>query len=201
MFIASYSGTAHALPDRFSSLARAYSDRYSFAVGPPSAVPSITCYNTQDGEQHTLSGPDLAMSAALDGFVRLCTAPLIVELTRRSELQVFGSGKSLVHYFYRGDNERRRYTDMVRPLAKTYREYLSFTTVDADEYGDDMMVSLGLAGGAGSALAVQNPASGDAFPYTREEAISASAIEGFLIAITQGTVKPWSPSGPQHDEL
>ncbi|EPE07997.1 gcd10p family protein [Ophiostoma piceae UAMH 11346] len=201
VFIARYSGATYALPDRFASLARTYSDRYSFAVGPPSAVPSVTCYNTQDGEQHTLTDLDLAMTAALNNFVRLCTTPLVIELTRRNELQVFGSGRSLVHYIYHGDDERRTYTDMVRPLANKYREYLSFTTVDADEYGDDMMVSLGLAGGAGSALAVQNPANGDVFPYTGNGAISVSTIEGFLIDIIQGTVKPWSPSGPLHDEL
>ncbi|OAA57535.1 Thioredoxin-like fold protein [Niveomyces insectorum RCEF 264] len=197
---------------RFAALAAQYGDRYSFAVGPaasggPQAANRIRCFNAPDDAQHTTS--DLTAVAALEDFVVLCATPSVVELTRRNEVQYLNMGKSLVHFFYRTEQERRAYVSAMRPLATKYREYLGFTTIDAGEYGD-MLATLGLARDAPRLLAVQNPSNGDVFPYAGAQALTPPVVEQFLGAIIQGAVQPWSggsgantggQAGNGHDEL
>ena len=73
--------------DRFLALAQKYHDRYSFAVNTEARPEKseITCQNTPDGLQKKL--PDLSAVGALENFVKMCSTPLIPELTRRNELQ------------------------------------------------------------------------------------------------------------------
>jgi len=90
------------------------------------------------------------------------------------------------------------------PLAKKYSEYLQFTTTDVNEYPEAAEM-LGLRRGTKTGLSVQNPSNGDVFPYTGREQISAEVVEGFLVDIIQGRVKPWSRGrqggGGGHEEL
>jgi protein disulfide-isomerase A1 len=100
-----------------------------------------------------------------------------------------------VHYFVASEAQRQAYLREMRPLAKKYREYLSFTTIDVAEYAD-MQASLGLRpSSSGGGLAVQNPSNGDVFPYQGAEAISLPVVEQFLVDIIQGQVKPWKGPG------
>lgn len=114
-------------------------------------------------------------------------------------------GKSLVYYLAGTPQERDAYVESTRPVAKKYREFLNFVTVDANEYGD-LTLPLGLPDGAFPALAVQNPVYGQVFPYPSDAKITPEAVEAFVIDISQGKVQPWDgirlavPSA-QHDEL
>jgi protein disulfide-isomerase A1 len=85
----------------------------------------------------------------------------------------------------------------MRPLAQRYKEYLAFTTIDANEYGD-MQPALGLRQGASKVLSVQQPSNGNVFPYTGKQAISAQVVEQFLGNIIEGNIRPWVPG--QNDE-
>lgn len=108
------------------------------------------------------------------------------------------------------------YVTFMRPLAKKFAEYLVFVTVDASEYSE-MLPMLGLAAtthGSDSApaLAVQNPAYGQVFPF-RGATISPQTVEQFVMDIVGGKVKPWDGvqegdkggnpdmAAPGHDEL
>ncbi len=54
-------------------------------MGPPQYPSSLACYNTVDDEQHTVD--DISTVESLEAFVKLCSTPLVVELTRRNELE------------------------------------------------------------------------------------------------------------------
>lgn len=94
----------------------------------------------------------------------------------------------------------------MRSVAKMYKEYLVFVTVDTNEYGD-LAAPLGLASGKFPALSVQNPMFGQVFPYPRTKKITPEAVGGFLMDIVQGKVSPWDgmmpaeEGGNPHDEL
>jgi protein disulfide-isomerase A1 len=110
------------------------------------------------------------------------------------------SGKSLVHYFVRNDRERREYVQEMLPLAKKYGEYLHFTTTDVNEYPDAVEM-MGLRRGT-RGLSVQTPSTGDVYPYTGKEQLTAHVVEMFLSDIIQGKVKPWQrPRRTGHEEL
>jgi protein disulfide-isomerase A1 len=83
---------AHPHPDdsvlyrRFKDLAKQYRDRFSFVISSPiQASSALTCYNNLDDEKHGTS--EVATVQALEDFVKLCSEPLIPELTRRNEAQ------------------------------------------------------------------------------------------------------------------
>lgn len=110
-------------------------------------------------------------------------------------------GKSLVHYFVSSEAEREAYLTEMRPLAKKYREYLQFTTVDANEY-PEMLAPLGLAPGtthwaaSSPPLSVMNPSNGDVFPYGGgAEVLSAQVVEAFLMDIISGKVPALGKDG------
>ncbi len=110
----------------------------------------------------------------------------------------------MVFFFASSSDEREAYVNKMRPVAKIYNEYLSFVTVDADEYAD-FAAQLGLIG-AFPALSVQNPMLAQAFPYPLEAEISPEAVNAFVMDIVQGKVKPWDGQSRQdkaraHDEL
>jgi protein disulfide-isomerase A1 len=72
--------------DRFTTMARQFHDRYSFAVarGVQSQL-GISCYNNLDDTQRSTA--ELSTVESLENFVRLCSTPVIPELTRRNERQ------------------------------------------------------------------------------------------------------------------
>lgn len=68
-----------------------------------------------------------------------------------------------------------------------------------------MAPALGLEAGVFPALAVQNPMYGQVFPYDQRLAITAEAVESFIMDIVQGRVQPSADRarrrGTVHDEL
>lgn len=163
--------------------------------------------------------------SAIEEFVRGCGAPLVKEMTRRSEASIMQvcvpafsafcrrirrtdtgqTGKSIVLYIYTSDADREAYISAIRPLAKAYAEFLVFVTVDGGEY-PDMAASLGHEGGARGVLSVQNSRTGEVYPL--DGGVSAAGVEGFILSISKGEVKAWDgvPRGGSgaeagHDEL
>ncbi|KAL8369837.1 hypothetical protein RB595_000265 [Gaeumannomyces hyphopodioides] len=182
------------LEQAFLLLAGRFRDRYSFAVGPPPehARSSVGCFNNREGEQR--SSAEFDVVGSLERFVALCAKPVIVELTRRNEMENMQLSKSLVHYFISSDADRGEYLAEMRPLAQKYREYLQFTTIDVNEY-PEMLAPLGQAPGASKGLSVFNPSNGDVFPYTGGQALSAAVVEAFLMDIISGKVQALGKGG------
>lgn len=187
----------------FKIMASRFRDRASFGSVDTAGTTTVTCYNNRDEQKFTLS--DLSAIDALSKLFESCTTPLIGEFTRANEMKYLQSGKSLVYYFAASSNEREAFVNKMRPVAKMYKEYLSFVTVDAIEYAD-FALPLGLTPGAFPALAVQNPMYGQTFPYDNGAEITAETIGAFVMDIVQGNVKPWDGKTRQekaqaHDEL
>ncbi|KAI0885108.1 uncharacterized protein GGS22DRAFT_200170 [Annulohypoxylon maeteangense] len=189
----------------YEKLASQYRDRLSFGSVETSGATTVSCYNNRDGQQFTVS--DLAGINALPQLIESCLEPVIGEFTRANEMKYLQTGKSLVFYFVTSSQEREPYVAAMRSVAKMYKEYLSFVTVDAGEYGD-LAAPLGLVPGAFPALSVQNPMYGQVFPYPRGNQITPEAVGAFLMDIVQGKVQPWDGTFSSdaagehaHDEL
>jgi protein disulfide-isomerase A1 len=80
--------------DRFAELARQYHDRFAFAVGSAGqGKPSnLECVNNPDSEKHASN--DLSTVEVLESFIKQCSTPIIVELTRRNELEYLNVSRS-----------------------------------------------------------------------------------------------------------
>ncbi|KAI1214353.1 uncharacterized protein F4807DRAFT_407634 [Annulohypoxylon truncatum] len=189
----------------YEKVASQYKDRLSFGSVETTGATTVSCNNNRDGQQFTIS--DLTSINALPKLVESCLEPVIGEFTRANEMKYLQTGKSIVFYFVTSSQERDSYVSAMRSVAKMYKEYLSFVTVDAGEYGD-LAAPLGLVPGAFPALSVQNPMFGQVFPYPRAKQITPEAVGGFLMDIVQGKVQPWdgtfatdAAGEHAHDEL
>ncbi|KAI0198830.1 thioredoxin-like protein [Astrocystis sublimbata] len=203
VFIAHVNARDEHIANAYEKLAAQYSDRASFGSTDTEGATTVECYNNRDEQKFTLSA--LTAIDALPKLVDSCLAPLIGEFTRGNEMDYLQSGKSLVLFFSPSSAEREAYVSKMRPVAKMYKEYLSFVTVDADEYAD-FVVPLGLIPGVFPALAVQNPPRGQTFPFAEGAAITPESVGAFVMDIVQGKVKPWDGQPRQrkaqsHDEL
>jgi protein disulfide-isomerase A1 len=91
------------------------------------------------------------------------------------------------------------------PLAKLYKEYINFVTIDTKQYGY-MAVGLGLSSREEDypVFTVYSAWKDQVFPYPEGQRIKEDSIEAFLLEIFHGTRSPWNPNGPKealHDEL
>ncbi|PON29761.1 hypothetical protein TGAM01_v201127 [Trichoderma gamsii] len=198
VFLAQLHSDDESLDARFRNLAEEYSDRYSFGVASSSDASSsgIWCYNNVDESEHTAT--DLDDANSLKKLVDLCTAEVIPQLTRRNELTHLSSGRSLVFYLYKTEAQREAYTKNLKGTAQRYAEFLTFVTVDSNEY-PDMARNLGIRSTGG--LAVQNVHNGQVFPF-KGDITSPSEIDQFIVAISEGRAQPWDGTFDEgHDEL
>ncbi|KAK3684074.1 hypothetical protein B0T22DRAFT_520548 [Podospora appendiculata] len=203
---------SHAHPDdwpffeRFTALANRYRDRYTFLRSPSPnggshTASSLSCYNNLDDERHATTAIETV--DALDAFVSLCAAPLIPELTRRNEARYTGSGKSILHFFAAGDAQKETFRHGMRDLAKKYAEFLHVAVTDVDDY-PEMPKVMGLEAGAKTGLALENPNTGEVFPYPAGRSISPREVEAFLNEVIEGKVKSskaGQANGRVHEEL
>ncbi|KAM0264741.1 hypothetical protein ACHAQJ_000566 [Trichoderma viride] len=200
VFVAQLQNEDESLDARFRSLAHEYSDRYSFGMALSSDGSSgIWCYNNVDESQHTAT--DLDDTNSLKNLLHLCTAELIPQLTRRNEMTYLSSGRSLVFYLSNNEASREAYTKNLKSVAQRYAEFLTFVTVDSNEY-PDMARNLGIRSTSG--LAVQNIHNGQVFLF-RGDAASSDEIDQFIVAISEGRAQPWDGTFDEeqegHDEL
>ena len=93
----------------------------------------------------------------------------------------------------------------MREVAKKYRDFLHFAITDQNEYGETMPL-MGLKQGQKGGLALQNPNTGEMFPYKGGKKVTPDVVEKFLDDVIEGKIKPWEGSrlnqfGAGHDEL
>lgn len=114
-----------------------------------------------------------------------------------------------MYYCSDAEADREAYSAAAKPLAKAYREYLQFVTVNSGEY-PEMPRTLGIASSIG--LAVENPHTGQTFPYrnsrSNSSALTAAEVGEFIAEISQGKVEAWNgvfepdqDAAAGHDEL
>lgn len=208
----------------FVELASRNHDKFTFGIASDKSlakavniqIPSVVVHKPKEGEQEVLPGP--SGIDALESFLETATAPSIGEFTRKNELKYMRAGslsfrtksqltteikagKSLVYYFARTSKDRETYRESLKPLAKKFKEYLNFVTVDAVEYGH-MLPALGIQDTGSPALAVFNPMYGQAFPYNQKK-ITPETVDSFVMDIVQGKVQPLGAGGKEvrHTEL
>lgn len=219
VFLLRLQGEDKLLEARFRDFAQEYSDRYSFGITTAkSDLPDgVWCRNSIDQRENIAE--DLDDPNALKDFLKICTAELIPQLTRRNEMTHLSvcppsplihltwllislqSGRSLVYYLSDSEEGRETYTKALKQVAGRYAEFLQFVTVDSNEY-PDMARNLGVRSSGG--LAVQNIHNGQVFPF-RGDASSPDAIDQFIVAISEGRAQPWDGTFDEdleaHDEL
>ena len=81
------------LRKQFMTLAEQYSDRYSFAIAEPQQGAQMECFNNPDDVQRSTT--EFSSPVSIEAFVKLCSTPLIPELTRQNELSFYEASLQL----------------------------------------------------------------------------------------------------------
>ncbi|KAK0654780.1 hypothetical protein B0T16DRAFT_486516 [Cercophora newfieldiana] len=200
IFLAHIAPGDEAYRDQFKALATKYRDSYTFIVtGPMNGQSALHCFNNINEEEHTTE--PLAKIGGLEAFIKRCSGPLIPELTRANEAEYTQARKSLLHFFFSSKSERDKCRAAFKPLAKKYAEFLVFVLNDVNEY-PEMLGILGLKDGSETGLSLQNPNTGDVFPFRGSRKITPQVVEQFLNDVIDGNVKAMdNKSKGGHDEL
>ncbi|KAF6812105.1 protein disulfide isomerase [Colletotrichum plurivorum] len=187
VMIAHFTPEETSLGERYADLAERFHDRHAFGLAVADKSPGrIACYNNAIGAMQMSS--ELDEVDAMEKLLKKCAAPLVPRLTRRNEAEYLNAGKSLVYFFARVDEYLEAWTSAAMPLAKKFHQYITFVTVDLNDY-PEMPTHFGLPQNIDDAVALQNPATGQVFPFTGE--ITIDAVEEFITDISEGKVEPW----------
>ncbi len=189
----------------FESVARRNHHKFTFGVATDLQLakaqgahsPMIIAYHESGEEQERFTSE--WHLKAVEAFIDSTTSLLIGDLTRRNELKYLKSGKSLLYIFAETSEERINYQSSFTPLAKKYREYINFVTIDATEDAH-LAPGLGLVTGNFPAVALQNPMFGQVFPYAAGKGASVEGVEKWILDIVAGKVEPWAEKRTQNNE-
>lgn len=109
--------------DRFKTLAKHYRDRYSFILSAAGGKKksSMVCYNNVDDQKHETS--EVSNVESLESFVKLCSDPLIPELTRKNEAEYTGVSPPVFRISVRSSSCYVWYSHIIHSLKN-----LSFTS-------------------------------------------------------------------------
>ncbi|KAK3356775.1 hypothetical protein B0T25DRAFT_578946 [Lasiosphaeria hispida] len=169
------------LYDRFYDFAKKYKDDYSFVVTPPgygATRSRLTCVNNPDDVKHETY--ETTAVEALEKFVKLCSEPLIPEITRRNRKDYARTSKSVLHFFATTDAEKEAYREKMRPLAKKHADLVQFVIIDPAEH-PDMVLTTGEAESK-IGLALIKSMTGVVVPYVvkGDEKLTAKIVGKFL---------------------
>ena len=116
---------------------------------------------------------------------------------------IMQSHKLLAYIFVSNDAQRTSLRRKLYPIAKTYKDYVNFVTIDSEDYGH-MAAGLGLSENHYPAFTVYSAWKDQVFPLPQTQTVAVETVEAFLLEILQGQREPWNPEKPRggrHDEL
>ncbi|KAH7255230.1 uncharacterized protein BKA55DRAFT_563613 [Fusarium redolens] len=179
----------------FSSVAEKWRAHYSFCsvdgLEEDNEGPSIAVYTHEDDDPVYYRGPFTVGN--VEAFLRDATQPLIREYDPIVHDEAMKDEKPLAQIFFNKHNERAELVKSLVPLAKKYKDQLSFMTVLAPDYPkrcEQMHLSKDVK--RGFAIADRQ---GRAYPMS-ETVFNANRITKHISAYLSGTLAPTIKSEP-----
>ncbi|CAG8952511.1 hypothetical protein HYFRA_00009614 [Hymenoscyphus fraxineus] len=177
------------LLEHFIELATQFHDAHSFGilVDKELDAPRITCYLPTEDEPRVLS--KRLNPFRMKQFVYDSTEPVVGQLSVRNEFSLHRTESSLLYLFAETDEERTAFRTQMSGVAKKFREYITFLTVDPVVY-DHMPAQVDLDAKKMPAAAVYNIQLGHVFPFDQSKEITPASIEQFVFDIVEGKIEP-----------
>ncbi|KAL1970206.1 hypothetical protein VTN77DRAFT_5366 [Rasamsonia byssochlamydoides] len=173
----------------------------------PVPPPCIVSYKVaeDDNEALQLSNLPTFTRETLEDFVSTTAHSAIGEITRRNTDGYFASPRPILAYiFYDNPTDRTNLRRELIPVAKRYRGYVQFVTIDGEEYGH-MASSLELKSKPGRerlfpAFVVHAMFNDQVFVYDQDAPITRERVDRFVLDILQGKMSPTSGHGETETE-
>ncbi|KAF5577990.1 heterokaryon incompatibility 6 OR allele [Fusarium pseudocircinatum] len=173
----------------FDAVAERWRVHYSFGsvhgLEKDSKGPSIAVYTQEEEDSVYYRGPFTV--ADVEAFLRDATRPLIREYDPIVHEEAMKDDKPVAQIFYNKRDDRAELVKSLAPLAKKYKDQLTFMTVLAPDYPkrcEQMHLSKGIK--RGFAIANQQ---GRAYPMS-EKVFNANRIAKHVAAYLAGSLTP-----------
>lgn len=200
VFIAFLSADDEASKTAFTNVAGRYREEFTFGMVTEDAAlkaeeatpPIVKCFKPLDGDTHDFR--EVSDVAALEGFVKEASRPVIAELLPHTHQRLLDRGWSMVYVFAATEAERSEIRKELHSMARGYYKSLTMTTVDPLEF-PDLPAKLGLDPAVLPAGAVHQLSKDRIYPYPKGMGWTSKELQTWGLDVWQGRIKPWTPPG------
>ena len=125
----------------FTAVANAQRDDFIFGVASDSALaeaqgvkqPGVVLFKTYDEGKTVYDGE--FETAAIQGWTKQTAVPLMGEVGPETYTGYMESGLPLAYVFVQNEDEKKKFADMLSPIAAKFRGKVNFATIDAVQFG------------------------------------------------------------------
>ncbi|KAI0378744.1 thioredoxin-like domain-containing protein [Hypomontagnella monticulosa] len=200
VFLAFLSADDEASKIAFANVAQRYHEEFTFGMVTDEAAlaaegatpPIVKCFKPLDGDTHDFR--EVSDTAALEGFVKEASRPIIAELLPHNHQRLLDRGWSMVYVFAATETERSEIRKELHSMARSYYKSLTMTTVDPLEF-PDLPAKLGLDPAVLPAGAVHQLSKDRIYPYPKGMGWTSKELQTWGLDVWQGRIKPWTPPG------
>lgn len=189
----------------FTALAEAQRDNYLFGASNDASLakteevkqPSIVLYKDFDEKKAVYDGK--FDEEAILKWVKVASTPLVGELGPETYSQYMAAGIPLAYIFAETAEEREKFAEEFRPIAKENRGKINIVTLDAKAFGAHAG-NLNLEPEKFPAFAIQETDKNAKYPYDQSKKIDAKEIGKFIKDVLEGKIDPSIKSEPIPEE-
>ncbi|KAJ2903006.1 protein disulfide-isomerase precursor, partial [Coemansia aciculifera] len=154
--------------------------------------PSLVVYKDFDERWDAFKGTFAADN--IRKFIKTRSIPLLGELSPQTFRTYVKAGLPIGTVFYNGKESRKELEAALMPVAKEFREVVSFAMVDSSLY---MQHALQLSLKAQwPAFAIQDASAKTKYPFDQSKSVTAGEIRKFVQAFANGSLEPDYKSEP-----
>jgi len=125
----------------FAQVANVQRDDFLFGASSDPALaeaqgvkqPGVALYKTYDEGKSVYDGKFEV--AAIQGWTKQAAVPLMGEVGPETYTGYMESGLPLAYVFVQNDEEKKKFADMLSPIAAKFRGKVNFATIDAVQFG------------------------------------------------------------------
>lgn len=187
--------------ETFTSIAESLRDDYLFAATNDAAVaeaegvsqPAVVLYKDFDDKKDTFK--EKFEKEEITKFVKSASTPLVGEVGPETYSGYMSSGLPLAYIFAETPEEREKFAEELKPLAKKLKGSINFATIDAKAFGAHS-ANLNLEPEKFPAFAIQDTVKNHKYPFDQSKKIVAKDITQFVQDVLDGKTEPSIKSEP-----
>ncbi|KOS20891.1 Protein disulfide-isomerase [Escovopsis weberi] len=186
----SFHGVGNELREKFFF---GISDDAAIAKAEGVEAPAIVLYKDFDERKAVYTGK--FESDDIMSFIQTAATPEVGEVGPETYSAYMSTKKPLAYIFAETAEERKELAELLKPLARKYKEKINVATIDAKTYGGHA-ANINLQTDKFPAFAIQDVANNLKFPFSQELTITFDAISEFVDSFIAGTLEPSVKSEP-----
>lgn len=185
----------------FSQVAEQLRDSYVFgttnhdhhADAATVKFPSVVLYKQYDEGKNIHEG-EITVDELIK-FTKTSATPFVGEIGPETYADYMDAGIHLAYIFYENDEQKDKYVELIKPLAKKFKGKINFGTINAVLYGAHAP-NLNLKQEPWPAFAIQDTVKNFKYPFNQDLEFTDVEITKFVENFSAGKIQPTIKSEP-----